>query len=231
MTEEFTSRKLIKYTKYDDTPSWIQVEKSTDTPLGGVYGMIHHVDTIVLGRPRRFVLKRFIGTQDKARANAERAFDNYRRAKKAGLKVFPTYRLGEDRTSILMTDGNANSTISLSNNRSLPELGLPPIRDEALPPSLTDEIIEHAKLAAGHKILIPSDAYFFLYHQGTQKTDFVLGDLDKLGVDVQQEHALWHNLKTARSAMLNFIASNAESPYLQFNYIDKRFRVEGETGN
>lgn len=231
MTESVTNGRSVKFTKYDKTPAWIKITGERDIHGGGVVGQIFLTDTLVLGRPRRFIVKKFLGNPDRAKRETERAFDNYRKAKNAGLRVFPTYRISEDHTSILMTNGNADSTLVLSNNKNLRELGLPPIRDEALTPALTDSIIEHAKLASEHKILIPVDAYFFLYNHGQQTTDFILGDLDKLGQDVSAGHALWHNLKTARSAVMSFMASNAESPYLQIRNTDLRFKAEGEMGN
>ncbi len=231
MSETLTPGKSAKYTKYDNTPSWIQVVSEKYIPGGGAYGRIYQTETLVLGRPRRFIVKKFLGDPTRAKQGAERAFNNYRRAKKAGLKVFPTYRISGDRTSILMTDGNADSAIALSNNRTLFELGLPQIKDEAIPSTLTDSIIQHAKLAADHNILIPSDAYFFIYNRRLQTTDFILGDLDRLGSDITTHHALWHNLKTARKAVMSFLANNSESPYLQIRRADLRFRSEGETGN
>ncbi len=231
MTESVTHGRSVKFTKYDKTPTWIKITGERDIHGGGVFGQIFLTDTLVLGRPRRFIVKKFLGNPDRAKREAERAFNNYRKAKNAGLKVLPTYRISGDNTSILMTNLNVDSTLVLSNNRDLGELGLPPIRNEALTPGLTDSIIEHAKLASEHKILIPVDAYFFLYNQVQQTTDFTLGDLDKLGQDVSAEHALWYNLKTARSAVMSFMASNSESPYLQIRNADARFKAEGEMGN
>ncbi len=231
MTEITSHGKLVKFIKYDGTPSWIRISEETYMPTGGAFGAIYRADTEVLGRPRNFVIKKFRGDMVKAKRDAERAFNNYRRAKKAGLKVFPTYRMGEDERSILMTDGNANSTIVLSNNINLQEIGLPLIKDEAITPALTDAIIEHAKLASQQNILIPNDAYFFLFNRGNKTIDFTLGDLDKLGQDISPAHALWHNLRTARNAVISFMASNAESPYLQIRNADARFKAEGEMGN
>lgn len=231
MTESATYERSAKFTKYDQTPTWIKITGERDLHRGGAFGQIYLTDALVFGRPRKFIVKKFLGSPDHAIRYAERAFNNYRRAKKAGLKVLPTYRISGDSTSILMTNLNTNSTVVLSNNRDLGELGLPSVTDDAISPSLTDSIIEHAKLASQQNILIPSDAYFFLFNRGNKTIDFTLGDLDKLGQDISPAHALWHNLRTARNAVMSFMASNAESPYLQIRNADMRFREEGEMGN
>lgn len=226
MAEALTIPRDTTFTKYDGTSSRVRIVDE-EYIRSGIYGMIYRTDTLVSGRPRRFVIKKFKKTLLSAQGNAERAFANYQRAKDAGLKVFATYRLGEDRKSILMTDGSGDSTVCLSNNITLPELGLSKIRDEALPLDLVDGIIANAKKASEQKILIPNDAYFFLYDRQAECTDFVLGDLDTLGKDVDSQHALRHNLQTAKLAILGFIASNAQNSYYQSKVVKNKFADEG----
>lgn len=225
MTEAATPQ-LVRFNKFDGSSTQIQIvgEKYIG---GGTFGKIYLADTLVARRPRRFVIKRYKGDTLAAERFAKKALTNYQRAKEAGLKVFPTYRMGEDGRSILMTDGHGDSTICLSNNRTLPELGIPQIANAAISPSLIEGVIAQAKKASEKRILIPNDAYFFIYDRSAQTTDFVIGDLDMLGKDLSSGHALWHNMRTAKNSLLSFVYSNAQNARYQANIVQSKFAEEG----
>ena len=202
----------------------------------GIFGTAFQTEVMVGCHARKLVIKRFKtidrrGIVTTAKENAAKAMANYAAAKKAGLKVFPTYRLSEDGESIVMTNGNIGSTICISNEHSshLPNIGEPKIqlRGDAACTSLIDSVFDQALLAANHDISIHSDAFFFLYDKTTGGIDFVIGDLDN--VDRRKlppnESRLLNNLYGAEMALISFMNGNVEAPS---NYLKTISEVRDE---
>jgi len=152
----------------------------------GGFGEVHqvkgaHVEDARV-RTRSYVVKTFLeGTWGSSgKVNAQRAVANYEAAKKAGLKVLPTYRLSADGGKILMTDLNKLCDRVLSNNGS--SLGIEKIEkvhDFSI--FVKNVFLEAVKAAEGKPIVeVGSDAYFYLAKEKSGETslDFVIGDMD-----------------------------------------------------
>ena len=116
------------YVKYDGRETTVRI---TDRALigSGVFGDVFLADVDISGATRQFAVKRFRGDNDPVPgAEAAQAMRNYKRLKKLGLKVFPTYRMEKDGNSVLITNGYTESTRLLSNMR-LTDYGLPKIQN------------------------------------------------------------------------------------------------------
>lgn len=199
----------------------------------GHYGTCYEADVNYRGRPRKFVIKRY--THDPNRAlnadyNATRAIENYQILKKAGLRVFHTYRLGEDERSILMTDGNLESKICVDANPkgSLPALNLPKLTDvDDEIKKLAQAVFQQSRLAAEREVtLSKADIFFFLVDKNTKDIDFVLGDLDLVNFPSvpEFEQRLHENLENARSSIEWFILSNVrDTGNSYYRYVNDEF--------
>ena len=135
---------------------------------GGVFGDTYEAQVTVGNHKRTFVIKRFrIVAGLTPEENATEAMRNYDAAKKAGLKVFPTYRLGEDKKSILMTSGNTQDSVCIGTGGDSPKIEdilgtrIEQIADDDLH-LLVDGVFSQAIQAGEHNIVLPADAYFFL---------------------------------------------------------------------
>jgi hypothetical protein len=145
---------------------------------------------------------------------ARDALRNYQLAKRAGLKVFSTYRLSEDRTSILMTNGNLGGHFCFGSNihspRALKVMGrkIPAIDnlDE-----LISGLVAEAQKAAEHQLQLHHDTYFFLVNrENPRRADFVDGDMDNVEEFPTEcvKYLLATNLYNALHALKNFVANN-----------------------
>src|SRR3989344_5162189 len=105
---------------------------------GGIFADAKESIVEVGGRRRVFVVKEYVrkkkdgqyyGTGD-PKVNALNSFFNYTKAKLAGLKVFPTCRIGEDGKSLLMTTGFSDDQLCIGSNSlvTLKDLNSPKIR-------------------------------------------------------------------------------------------------------
>ena len=95
---------------------------------------------------------------------------NYREAKKRGLRVFRTYRPADDGTSILMTNGNDQEHICVSNNGGtnfVDKFRYPEKRDGQRLVGIEnfndflEDYFNSAIEASRQNVKIPVDAYFF----------------------------------------------------------------------
>lgn len=70
----------------------------------GSFGNVYETVLDIGGHKKRMAIKRFHGEGPSSNPwhDAEIAFQNYGKCKDAGLKVFPTCRLGQDRRSMLI---------------------------------------------------------------------------------------------------------------------------------
>lgn len=132
----------------------------------------------------KFALKKFKAADGlSSEENAARAFKNYAYAKKAGLKVPMTYRLGEDKESVLMSLAGNPNTVFWSTDEW--RFSLSPDKAERLEEipnlvELCDGLFWQAFRAAGRGLSLHMDMPFLLVDSRTHRVDFVLGDLDNL---------------------------------------------------
>lgn len=157
----------------------------------GAWGNIYDCTAEVDGYKQRFIIKRYepnienfrIRTPEEA---AKHALENYALATKAGLKVFTTFRIGEDGKSILMTSGFSDNQICIGSNDDrikVIKLGQPrieKIENENLDKFLENIFAEGLK-AAEAGIGLDADIFFFIISKDKpKKIDFVVGDLDNM---------------------------------------------------
>ncbi len=202
-----------------------QVVISNERKIGeGNFGDVYEADVAIGKHIRKFVIKKFkdttvYGQNISAEEGANQAIRNYNEAKRAGLKIFTTYRLGENGTSVLMTNASSESTICLTTNDSanLPAMGEPKIEEiEGVQfETLTNEVFQQAEIAANHGILIYRDAFFFLFNRDTKNVDFVLGDLDIVNrrPNAYSNQRLLNNLMGARMSLEHFVSRNVAGQY------------------
>jgi hypothetical protein len=197
----------------------------------GHYGVIYETDLIIDGRKHAFAEKLFKNNEyGTAEENAQRAFENYRMAQEAGLRVLPTYRLSADQKSILMTAyfgdwacvaGNANPTLE--------ELGTPRMKSIDNFSALLKTLFDEALKAAQHRIQFGNDLFLFLVNkQNPNSLDFLSGDVDQIltNVDEDEKTILAFNLEGIKVALKSFLEFNVENPE---SYTQKLGRYYKET--
>jgi hypothetical protein len=159
---------------------------------------------------REFVVKKYYVAKQ-----AIRAFENYRAAQDAGLKVFKTFRLNREEGEILMTNGNNADfhCIGSNSDTTLKKLEVPLINKLENFDSFLELYFAEAKKATDNDILVHGDApFFFVSKSEPRKIDFVLGDLDL----VDKKRAQLRNLTSAKLLIEN--QYNLEQALVDFIY-------------
>ena len=151
-----------------------------------------------------------------AAKNADKAFKNYSLAKKAGLKIFPTFRVSENKKNILMTTGFSNGQICVGSNNDITvtELGRPLICEiQNVDKFLSDFFNEHLK-AAKHGIRFWIDVFFFILSRNEPtKIDFVVGDLDNSAEMEPSKSIGLRNMEYARTTLIAFCEKNINTNF------------------
>jgi len=190
----------------------------------GAFGSVFEATVGIGDKKKRFVVKEFkdgdlAGSPDDTAENrAKDALEHWAAAKKAGLKVFPTYRLGEDGKSVLMTSGHDDARICVDpfpdDGATVEKFGREKLQDIAGFDRLFEDLLKESRKAADHQIDIFPDAYFFLVDRNDDSVDFVLGDTDFL-VTTPGAHPKDYataNLRRARLVLGSFIEKNVIGP-------------------
>lgn len=183
---------------------------------GGNFGDVHEVTAHLEGQSQRFVLKRFKANEyGSAAAHAQNALENYRQAKAAGLKVFGTYRLGEDGESILMTDPRRQGEVCVGANNdgsnSLAHFGEPLLEPIESFKDFARKIFQEGAKAAQKGFCIPNDSLFFVvgvHRNPSPSLDFFLGDLDGLSSQPHLTDLYQTNLRNMQEMLGVFIENN-----------------------
>jgi hypothetical protein len=209
----------------------------------GSYGAVYQADVVIGSHARRFAIKQFqyrfrLGI-DMGAEFAARSMANYKTAKEAGLKVFPTYRLGQDKKSILMTNGNSGSTICIGSDFQSSLVAreesriAPGVRSKSFR-NLIRGVLGQAQIATDHNISLGhSDVFFYFINQHTNELGFVLGDFDMLNPspDENRRILLDENLAIAASSLSYFVDNNFEFANSYLNSLDKIYeKVRREQG-
>ncbi len=189
---------------------------------GGLYGDIFDVTASINGKERRFIQKKFNerplsgGGKRSPEEKAVSAFNNHTRAKELGAKVLPTYRISEDKKSVLMTFAHSDDITCIGTNTEgsrLSDFNKPKII--ALPgfEDFVRTYLEHARETGEKRMLIDSDAYFILVDDSEDdvKLDFVVGDMDNIEFDVSEKH-IGTNIAKAKRTLDIFLYKNVEDP-------------------
>jgi len=199
-------------------PAPTEVEIISEIKIGGgQFGEIFEAEAKIGTKNRNFVIKKFKdvpGIGDAPSRSAEEvaavAFENYGYAKKSGLKVFPTYRLGEDKKSILMTNANLGEQVCIGLNDDSPRLkdfGMNKLDYIANANDCAELLMNQVRKATQAGISLRNDSFLFLVDKRNPEVlDFVIGDLDNVMRSKQeQKKLLQSNIMHAFTALDLFI--------------------------
>ncbi|PIR04200.1 MAG: hypothetical protein COV59_03385 [Candidatus Magasanikbacteria bacterium CG11_big_fil_rev_8_21_14_0_20_39_34] len=173
----------------------------------GAYGIVYSVDVQLEGSEKTypFALKEF---HDYKKDETKNALENHRRAKHAGLKVWNTYRISEDGSSILMSTGDVKGWEILGQKTILSKEK----RETTLPfenfQNFLSEYYSQAQKAAEHNIAIAGDVPFLKIRE--HELDFVLGDMDLLEPSSQTNQLTIQrqNVQNLHSTLVYFLEKN-----------------------
>lgn len=179
----------------------------------GSFGNVYETVLDIGGHRKRMAIKRFHdeGVSRDPEHEARIAMQNYETCKNAGLRVFPTCRLGRDERSILMTLGKADNLHVLGGDE---KRSVGKINNLS---HFLDQLVANAHVAAEKGICLPFDAYFFVVKTIDDKSselDFVVGDFD--GVSTGYKNSGKHDM--VRVILLENLAGLASA-------IDSRLSV------
>lgn len=208
----------LTFTADGKKPSTVQILGNKRIGVGD-YGAVYEADVAIGNHIRKFAIKKFIPRLGINREEefAARSIANYQLAKNAGLKVFPTYRLGEDRKTILMTNGNSDLVICLGSDKgsSLETRGMQRIPEDETNSDnyrhLITGLFDQAIIATKHGLSLGhSDVFFYLVNIHTSELDFVLGDFDMFNVSSNKrgDNLLDDNLAIVVKSLTEFTHNN-----------------------
>lgn len=198
--------------------------KLTEHIGSGQIGDVYEAEINIGNKIKMFVIKKFKDIEGvSATQHANEAFKGYKLAKEAKLKVFPTYRLGEDKESILMTRPNLGDYFVFSPGRDVPDK----IRDAEIKLSKEDvskiahKVFEEAIKASNAGIELYFDSYFFILNKKTtQDVDFLIGDFDNVKKKTS-DRLLHENIMNAHYVLKCFVMECLRHLNLGMNeYID-----------
>jgi len=220
----------FSFKKYTGKETKVHVESET-LITQGTFGDIFDTVVEIGGHRKKFIVKKYtsIGRSEKSsilpeeyieemlRNDTTMAFERYSLAKKAGLKVFPTFRIGEDEKSILMTTGFSDNEICVGTNSmvSVKNFEKPLIQKiENVDQFLADFFAEGLK-ATQQGILLYFDVFFFiLSKKEPTKVDFLIGDFDNFsqpGYEIK--NLKYRNMEQIRNALEDFCKRNIHKNY------------------
>ncbi len=208
-----------KHTGKEVRVSLVNTSLLTNTHFGNIF----YSNAEIGDRKRKFITKRYYD-----RKRAEKAFRNYSLAKKARLKVFPTFRIGEDKKSILMTTGFKENEICVGSNiRTGMDLDvlklakIEEIEDLELDTFLENFFNEGLKAAkSGLLLTLDDSAFFILSKNKPTKIDFVLGDLDNLKEATPGKYIGMQNMRRIKEMLDEFRVFNI-SPSFSEKFLKK----------
>jgi hypothetical protein len=204
---------------------------------GGI-GEVHEVLVDLNGKKFTMALKEFKNPEYKRYydnnmnqgTDPEIAFKHYQDAKKAGLKVFKTYRLSKDRKSILMTNGNDQKIICLGitdqDKKVWDEVfeGQERIKSIDNLDEFLNNLYEEVVKATKKNFDLGFDSVFFLIDRKTKThLDFVFGDMD--GLEKKEKKISLYNVLMDNygimGAVETFIEQYVEEESVRKTYRDK----------
>lgn len=214
-----TKKKLITFKSDLQDEGIVALVEEREKIDEGTYGNIFIVMVQVRNHVRRFVLKKFKirDSIDDPQRDSIDALANYQALKSAGLKVFPTYRISENKDSILMTCGNSDDWTCIGSNANTCRLSYfeeDDIDEITNLDELIGELSTQAEKAAKAGLQVFSPIYFFLVHKKDKgRLDFVLGDLDAIEHNTFLNFwKLWEwNVNAALFALKQFMEINLKA--------------------
>jgi len=216
------SREFLKNTGENAKKAYVSVLNERKIS-GGEYGDVYEAETKVENSSvksrqglQKFILKKYSNRLGLASEWASNAIKNYNNARKAGLRVFPTFRVARDESTILMTNGNLKGWVCIGTNQESPgleskEFNLQKLYDIQNYQELIEEIFRQSKLAATAGIYLPVDSFMFLVRRDAELLDFVIGDMDGVVSDSRNSSSLWSkNFSQAILAFEYFLRRNMQ---------------------
>jgi len=207
----------ISFKKHDGKETAVRVISETLISDTGYFGDVFDTIIEIGGHQKRVIIKKYIGDEEEKRRCAKQALENYSSAKKAGLKVFPTFRISEDGKSILMTSGFLNDQICLGDN-NLKNPAIEKIKDVD---KFISSFFAEALKAAQKGIPLGADVPFIIVSKDKPtKIDFVLGDLDSLRV-AEDLYDVWsYNIGNVKDELDGFCNHNI-NPNFRKKFLEK----------
>ncbi len=198
-----------------------KVKILNEVPIAkGTQGEAFDVVVEVGGHSQRMVIKRYNNrhvSDSENKKRARNAFDKYSIAKSAGLKVFPTFRIGGDNQSILMTSGFSNDKICIACNShefNVSKFERPLIKEIKNVDELLASFFAEAMKATQGGIGLTSDSVFFIVdREEPAQVDFVFGDLDFLSKGKISKFLARENIGEVRRMLSFFCSSNFSRSY------------------
>ena len=211
-------KKNIDQTKED---SFIPDKVTKKEFLGkGSWASVFAVELEKGGHKKDFALKEY-GPQLK-RAT-ERAFTNYLYAKEIGLKVFPTVRINEDHTKLLLTLGTTGDSFLISGQSKERRNKVDGIENlQSLIHDLQEDILKASKKSVHYA----GDAIFLIGNNDKPNhLDFILGDYDNLMKYDTDVNLFPENVVIVRNNLKRLLGSYVdEKKTVEYNAeIDKSF--------
>lgn len=166
-----SKKEFSKYVGKDDVFRADRVTKKGKLGEGNV-GIVHKVILKKGKHERSFALKTFKAF-DPEDITADIAYERYRVAKEAGLKVLPTVRLNEETDQLLTTliDPEKYTVVPKDFKGQAEEI-------ENLDELIAD-IKKNVDIANEKSVFLPADSYlFFVKNGGPSQIEFYFGDFD-----------------------------------------------------
>lgn len=167
----------------DPTNNQPRIDINKKELLGeGTYAPVFKVDLKTGDHVKDFALKDYTNVNkenEKHNYNcAVEAFLNYQKAKKAGLKVFPTVRINEEKNKLLVTLGTNNEYQIVSKDSTS---NWKKVKDIKNIENLISDMENNFLNATRSKINLSWDSIFFVFKKTNPEcVDFVIGDYDGL---------------------------------------------------
>lgn len=201
---------------------YFEADKVTKKELlgAGSYALVFKVEVEKAGHKKNFALKEYGPRLKKA---TERALTNYLHAKDIGLKVFPTVRINEDHTKLLLTLGATEDSFLISGDSKEGENKVDSIENL---PSLIQGLQEDILKASKKSVHYAGDAIFLIGNKDKPNhLDFILGDYDNLMEYDTDVNLFPENVVIARNTLKKLLSSYVdENKTVEYNAeIDKSF--------
>lgn len=186
----------------------------------GAFGNIF--DTVIkIGHlEKRFIVKKYVQSDEYSnKDSAKQALRKYALVKGAGLKVFPTFRIGEDETSILMTTGFSKDQICIGSNNhfNVVHFKRPLIEKVIDEDKFLSTFFAEGLKAVKNGIKIYMDVVFFVLSKNEPtKIDFVLADLDNLHRAQPSYKNGLINMGNLRTMLIEFCNKNMDPVFAKY---------------
>lgn len=201
----------------------------------GGFSNIYNADILIGNKNIPFILKEYnIKNITITREQAKIAFENYKKAKEAGLKVFNTFRIIKDSNKILMTNGSSSDVVCVSSNGLSKTTTLESFKHKKLEnienfDELVEGVLKEITKATSHELTFDDNSFLFLINTDKNTVDFVIGDMDFLREvtpeDLNEVNTYAENKREAYRALEDMITRNIQNPDELLKKLKEKFSV------